>query len=96
MSTRDSRIDTGLQRLVCSHSGATEAEVRQALATSEPFRSLCADLRACSRALARWRKVDSAEAHERVDEYTELLAELTSEICSMLVQRDLAGFEHGE
>ena len=93
MSTRDSRIDMGLQRLVRSHSSATEAEIGQALATSESFRTLCADLRACSRALARWRRIDSAEARERVDEYTELLAELTVEIRSMLAERDLAGLE---
>ncbi|MBK5097467.1 MAG: hypothetical protein JJE01_06770 [Gemmatimonadetes bacterium] len=91
MNSRAPRIDTGLLRLVRSHSDATEAAIGRALETSEPFRSLCSDLRACSRALTHWRKTDSDEARRRVDEYTDLLAELTSEIRLMLAEQECAG-----
>ncbi len=93
MNTKDVHIDRGLLTLVRSHLKASDGAIEDAFETSESFRSLCADLRTCSRALAHWQRSDSEEARCRVDEYTGLLTELTAEIRLMLAERDCAG--HG-
>ncbi len=61
-----------------------EQAVERAFGASESFRGLCRDYLACATALARWQESDSDEAQLRVREYSDLLAELTSEIQSQL------------
>jgi len=61
-----------------------EQAVEQAFETSESFRGLCRDYLACAAAVARWQERGSEEARLRRDEYSELLAELTSEIEAQL------------
>ena len=54
------------------------------------FRELCQDYRKCALALERWSRLDGGDAASRTLEYTELLAELTSEIESWLGQGSTA------
>ena len=61
-----------------------EAEIERAFRTSESFRGLCTDYLACATALARWRESTAEEAALRVQEYSELLRELTKEIQARL------------
>jgi len=91
MNTEGVHIDRALLTLVRRHSNATDEEIESAFVSSGSFRSLCADLRACSRALTRWRRTNSEEGRCRVDEYSRLLTELTAEIHLMLAERDCAG-----
>ena len=48
------------------------------------FRDLCRDYRTCLTALHRWKQLEDPESARRRQEYTELLAELTSEIRTWL------------
>jgi hypothetical protein len=45
---------------------------------------LCRDYLACATVLARWQEAESSDARLRVEEYAQLLAELTQEIHSQL------------
>ncbi|MGW8282255.1 MAG: hypothetical protein ACWGON_03040 [Gemmatimonadota bacterium] len=90
MNTEDVHIDGALLTLVKKYSNATDDDIESAFESSRSFRSLCFDLRACSRALARWQRSDSEEAWCRVDEYSGLLTGLTAEIHLMLAERDCA------
>ena len=58
--------------------------IERAYRESAAFRDLCLDFRTCTLALERWRGLDGDEATQRTQEYTQLLAELTSEIESGL------------
>jgi len=84
MTTPRPAIDAGLLRLVRGRAGGTDESIRSAFESNETFRSLCADLRTCARALARWQRSDSAEAPGRVEEYAGLLEDLTQEIRQLL------------
>ena len=53
------------------------------------FRSLCEDFAVCERALEKWQTSDAAIAAQRQQEYTELLAELRSEIQDWMEQHNL-------
>jgi hypothetical protein len=54
--------------------------VERAFVTSESFRGLCRDYLACAATLARWQGSEAENAPLRVQEYSELLGELTREI----------------
>jgi len=53
------------------------------------FRSLCEDFAVCERALEKWQTSDAAIAAQRQQEYTELLAELRSEIQDWMEQQHI-------
>jgi hypothetical protein len=57
-----------------------EPAVERAFETSESFRGLCRDFVACAATLGRWRESRAQDAPLRVQEYSELLGELTREI----------------
>jgi hypothetical protein len=84
-------IDAQLLELVRSRSGGTDAQVVRAFETLEAFRSLCADLRTCARALERWQASDAQEAPDRVVEYAGLMDDLASEIRELLSEGDRSG-----
>lgn len=54
--------------------------VEQAFKGSATFRGLCRDYLSCVAALERWQESQSGEAPARSAEYSQLLAELTTEI----------------
>jgi hypothetical protein len=54
--------------------------VERAFETSESFRGLCRDFIACAATLGRWCESRAQDAPLRVQEYSELLGELTREI----------------
>jgi hypothetical protein len=57
-----------------------ESAVERAFETSESFRGLCRDFIACAATLGRWSESRAEDAPLRVQEYSELLGELTREI----------------
>ena len=57
-----------------------EPAVERAFAASETFRGLCEDYVACVAALERWQDSRAEGARARVQEYSELLGELTKEM----------------
>jgi hypothetical protein len=57
-----------------------QVAVERAFETSESFRGLCRDYLACAATLARWHDSEAENAPLRVQEYSELLGELTREI----------------
>lgn len=86
VNDRSSTIDARVLGLVRSRTGGTDTEIVRAFETSETFRSLCADLGTCFRALARWQYSDAPEAPHRVAEYGGLIDELASEIRNLLAE----------
>lgn len=65
-----------------------EAALDRAFETSESFRGLCGDYLACAATLARWQESEARDARLRVEEYSELLDELTREIEARLRSDD--------
>jgi hypothetical protein len=61
-----------------------DQRVEAAFRENRSFRDLCRDYRTCFTALHRWKQLEDPEAARRRQEYTELLAELTSEIRTWL------------
>lgn len=62
----------------------SELAIERAFVASESFRGLCRDYLACATVLARWQESESQEAPIRVQEYADLLEELTKEIHALL------------
>jgi len=60
--------------------GGSEAAIDRAFETSESFRGLCRDYLACAATLVGWQESGAENARLRVQEYSELLDELTREI----------------
>ena len=58
----------------------SEPAVERAFETSESFRGLCRDFLDCAATLGRWRESGADDAPLRVQEYSDLLDELTREI----------------
>lgn len=65
-----------------------EAALGSAFKASESFRGLCGDYLACAATLARWQESEAEDARLRVQEYSELLDELTREIEARLRSED--------
>lgn len=63
-----------------------ETRIKQYHNESGDFRSLCEDFAVCERALEKWQASDAAIASQRQQEYTELLAELRSDILEWMEQ----------
>lgn len=70
--------------LIRSSFPGQDTTVERALRDVESFRALCEDYRECSAALDRWEQRKGAEAAQRREEYTQLLAELDEEIRTRL------------
>lgn len=68
------------RELVVSRFPGRTRSIARELERSESFRTLCEDLRSCTRALERWRQSDAHAAPERVSEYEQCLSELEQEI----------------
>ena len=62
------------------------ALIERAYRNSPSFRDLCQDYRNCAVALDRWIQLAGDEPAQRVEEYTELLAELAAEVESWIVE----------
>jgi len=73
---------------------ALKTRIRKYHKQSGEFRSLCEDFAVCERALKKWQVSDAAIADQRRQEYTELLAELRSEIHDWLEQQCIHGQTH--
>lgn len=71
-----------------------DTDVERAYETSASFRGLCTDYLACATALARWQESTAEEAPPRVQEYSELLRELTKEIQACLSPATGSGTVH--
>jgi hypothetical protein len=67
------------QSLITRASPGREPLIERLYRESGSFRDLCGDCRKCASALERWRRSGGVPA-PRVDEYAELLDELTEEI----------------
>ena len=64
-------------------------EIERAHEESSDFRSVCADLLACDRALVHWSKVNTGDGRSRKEEYGELLDSLKQEVLDWLVAHGL-------
>jgi len=82
----DKRIKSSVARVI-SQFEDWKTHVEQSYLESDDFRSLCEDYAVCARALETWQASNAATAHQRQQEYTELLAELGREIHDWLEQR---------
>jgi hypothetical protein len=60
-------------------------EIERAYEESSDFRSVCADLLACDRALVHWNKVNTGDGPSRRKEYGALLDSLKQELLDWLV-----------
>ena len=59
-------------------------EIERAYEESREFRSICADLLACDKALTQWRDIHTDEGAARREEYGTLLESLKQEVLEWL------------
>jgi hypothetical protein len=64
-------------------------EIKHAYEESSEFRSVCADLLACDRALTHWSKVNTDDGAARREEYGELLESLKQDVLDWLASHGL-------
>jgi hypothetical protein len=61
------------------------SEIERAYDESGEFRSICADMLVCEKALVHWNKVNTDDGAARREEYGELLESLKQEVLDWLV-----------
>ena len=81
-------IDAGLLRLLRIRTGAPSVTIVSAFESSAAFRSLCADVRACARALRRFEATGGDQAADRAAEYGRLMEALVEEVREVLEGSD--------